>query len=376
MAKQIKFEGNIHSFPDDATDEEINQVLGGAPAQTEESFLSKLPRNITAGVAGLGHRIMNAPYDLGQSVEHGLQSFQGIQMPGDEYISRSQQQDYSAQIPHQQDHDFAQMLGQQGDGTLSDRMIQGMIAHAPEVVGAGKLGVMGAKAGVNAIKGLSNKFNPDPFKAIQAGHDTLKNKLSKGFESVGKEVKKRDIGSIPINPKIFKDIKEIGPKTRQFKSFVDKAKDGDFDRLRKLQTELFNRGTKRKASPLGSEQDVGEEMLSLRDDINDLIHSHLAKSGSKDLAEKLKDNMTGWRGLQQDYYAHPTISKLVGENRKIPSTQNVLKEESSQMDRLRKLHPEIKKKQNFDKKFDLAKKILTGLGISFGAKKGIELMTH
>lgn len=40
MAKQIKFEGQIHSFPDDATDEEINQALGGN-TQEEPSLFNK-----------------------------------------------------------------------------------------------------------------------------------------------------------------------------------------------------------------------------------------------------------------------------------------------------------------------------------------------
>jgi len=39
MAKQIKFEGKIHSFPDDATDEEMNALLPGY--NKESSFLDK-----------------------------------------------------------------------------------------------------------------------------------------------------------------------------------------------------------------------------------------------------------------------------------------------------------------------------------------------
>lgn len=41
MTKQIKFEGKIHAFPDDATDEEINQALSG-PTQPEPSLLNNI----------------------------------------------------------------------------------------------------------------------------------------------------------------------------------------------------------------------------------------------------------------------------------------------------------------------------------------------
>ena len=43
MTKQIKFEGKIHAFPDDATEDEINEVLGGKP---EESFLNKASNEV------------------------------------------------------------------------------------------------------------------------------------------------------------------------------------------------------------------------------------------------------------------------------------------------------------------------------------------
>ncbi len=41
MTKQIKFEGQIHSFPDDATDEEINQALNGG-IQPDSSMLNNI----------------------------------------------------------------------------------------------------------------------------------------------------------------------------------------------------------------------------------------------------------------------------------------------------------------------------------------------
>lgn len=86
MTKQIKFEGKIHSFPDDATDEEINLVLGGEPTQPSvgqdiknipeyaEQFIGNIPseakgalhmplgrslKNVAAGYLG----IANLPHE-------------------------------------------------------------------------------------------------------------------------------------------------------------------------------------------------------------------------------------------------------------------------------------------------------------------------
>jgi hypothetical protein len=59
MTKRIKFEGQIHSFPDDATDEEINQALGGQ-AQQQPSILSNIMNEANAALhMPLGRSLKN-----------------------------------------------------------------------------------------------------------------------------------------------------------------------------------------------------------------------------------------------------------------------------------------------------------------------------
>jgi hypothetical protein len=49
MTKHIRFEGKVHAFPDDATDEEINEVLGGA-TQQDEGVLNKIYKEADAAI--------------------------------------------------------------------------------------------------------------------------------------------------------------------------------------------------------------------------------------------------------------------------------------------------------------------------------------
>lgn len=57
MAKQIKFDGKIHSFPDDATEDEINQTLGGAP---EQASVGRDIENITSNFPEYGMKFAKA----------------------------------------------------------------------------------------------------------------------------------------------------------------------------------------------------------------------------------------------------------------------------------------------------------------------------
>ena len=58
MTKQIKFEGQIHAFPDDATDEEINQALGGSnePINNNQNP-TNLPDWLFHGLSSLSNKI-------------------------------------------------------------------------------------------------------------------------------------------------------------------------------------------------------------------------------------------------------------------------------------------------------------------------------
>jgi hypothetical protein len=72
MTKQIKFEGQIHSFPDNATDEEINEILGGASSKRPSDLLNNLAQEASGAYhMPLGRSLKNVgqgTVDLGEFV--------------------------------------------------------------------------------------------------------------------------------------------------------------------------------------------------------------------------------------------------------------------------------------------------------------------
>lgn len=141
--------------------EEEQQYL--APKQ--EGFLSKLPRNIAAGLAGLGHGIINTPHDISQGIE-GLGDYLNTK---DSYWKdkvNPERLKPSEYIPHQQEYNFAQMLGQEGNGTDADNLLQGLIAHSPEIAGAAGLMKAGLKAIPVTAKGITNKLSSHKKEAL------------------------------------------------------------------------------------------------------------------------------------------------------------------------------------------------------------------
>ncbi len=218
----------------------------------------------------------------------------------------------------------------------------------------------------NKVKSLLPK---NPFEAIQQGYDKKLNQFGSMFEEASKEAKQAGVDKIPLHADLIKQVKELGPKSKEFTSLLDKAKNGDYDAVRKLQTELFHRGTSYKNSLLPSDRDYGDLILEARDEINDTLHSHLRANGLDSTADKLQEAMAGWKDLINTYHSNNLISKLVGNNREVPDSLKVLKKEAVDINKLKKAHPEIQKMLDFEKKKMMAGGALGALGIGGGIKK-------
>jgi hypothetical protein len=239
----------------------------------------------------------------------------------------------------------------------------------------------GIKNLIGTTKSAFSKISPLKIgKDIQASHDKLEKSASDLFTQVQDVAKDRNIGLVNIG----KDIKDnIGeyinnkylPNTMAAKKIISNAKEGDYSSLRKLQSELWHRGTAKKSSVIPSDQDTGEEMLEARDILNDKIINHFNKINHPDLAEKLQDAKHIYKNLKDIYYSHPSISKLVDKStRKIPKNMfSVLSEESNQMRRLRKENPFIEDVlQKRTEKANALKRLkyLGGLGAGAGILGG------
>lgn len=219
-------------------------------------------------------------------------------------------------------------------------------------------------------------------KAVQASHDVLKNNASQLFDMVENEAKNRGINTIPINSKLIDEASQNLPNTRAVKNLLDKAKTGDYSYVRKLQSELGNRGTNRLSSDLASDRDIGEEMLDTREKINQSISNHFKDMGHDDLDNLLTEARSKYKQLKDTYYSHPTISKLVDESqRKIPrNIMNVFSEDSVPMQRLREQNPFIQRnldaRENTKNALDTLKKLFKGLTYAGGGIFGAHELTQ
>lgn len=246
---------------------------------------------------------------------------------------------------------------------------------------------------ISTVKNALTKVNHEEVgKGIQATHDALESKANKLFNEVQSEAEIRGISQVNIDPKLIEEMEQYLPKTRATTKLIDKAKTGDYAALRKAQSELWHRGTARKSSILPSENDLGEEILDLRERINESIGKHLKKTGHDDLNTKLSEARNYWKDLKDTYFGEHTpnaISNLVQKNlRKIPDNlMKTLGEKSEPMQRIRDANPfvdqrleQLVKKQNAIKNLKNAgvgAAVLTGAtGLGSLGKKTFNALTE
>lgn len=106
----------------------------------QPNFQAKIAPNIVAGLAQLGHNILNAPHNLVNAVSPSLASH----------------------IPAQQSYDFAQML--KLPNTTSDKIVQGLAANAPALA-MPELPLGAAGNAVRAIPGIG-KFTANAMSRV------------------------------------------------------------------------------------------------------------------------------------------------------------------------------------------------------------------
>jgi hypothetical protein len=264
-------------------------------------------------------------------------------------------------------------------GTIAGSSLLGG-AYSPENTGLGMtagaaLPIAGKALNplANIVKDAFNKVNPAEIgRSVQAAHDALKDSASNLYNTVSKEATKRGVDKVRIDKSLVDEMSRYLPKTRATLKLINEADKGDYSALRKAQSELWNRGTKKKASALASDRDAGEEMLDLRDRMNEIVDEHFKKTGNEDLSNLLDQANKKHYELKKTYYSHPTISKLVHkETREIPKNiLGVLSKDSVPMERLRKANPLISKNIELAQNKKNALKKLKYLGLIGAAGVG------
>lgn len=217
-----------------------------------------------------------------------------------------------------------------------ESLLRGTARNIPELIGGGKL--------VSALKPSGFIATKKSIKnSILNTHDVLENKASDAFKKVSDEVNKRGITQVPIEHEMIESLREYFPKTKVANKLIEDAKSGNYNALRKMQSDLYQSGKKNLGSDFEADRMKGAEMFEKREDINQAISNHLQKTGNFDLNEILNTARNDYKTLQKIYY-HPNMNNAIvnmvnKDYRKIPKNLiEVLSEESNPMQALKDFH--------------------------------------
>lgn len=238
-------------------------------------------------------------------------------------------------------------------GSLKHRLGEGL------QYGATSLGLEALQPLAKMTKLLVGGFKPRAAADIILDkYKDLSHNISESFQGIAEEAGKRGVTKIPVKKNLFNEILKLGPKTTTYKEFVEKAKSGDYESLRKLQTELWKRANRLDKSGLGSEADVADRLREIREDINGSIEKTFKEKGHHDLAEKLNKARGDYKDLMETYHANPVLRKLVGPEEAVPKNfVEKLREDKNSMKRIVERHPELKKHLKFQGYVEKLKKI-------------------
>jgi hypothetical protein len=283
-----------------------------------------------AEAASIGKGIVNSPHDL---LKYLLKKNMAVDIPvpGTKYHT-------SDLIPHiPEDTGVEKALGLEANPEKGDTLIRGLTDAASLLI-----------PGKAVAKGTAKIFKgPDLKQTIRSTQEKVNEattEAGKIFDKVESEVGKRGVANIPIKKQLISDAQSYLAKTPANKELIKKAQSGDYQALRSLQADLRVKGEKALSSALSADHKMGEEILSIRDQVNQAIQNHLEKTGHKDLSEKLNKARSDYRDIQKTYFSTPQLAKVFGKSQKVPKNpMTLLTEESTEMKRFMSAHPEVEK---------------------------------
>lgn len=253
-----------------------------------ESFMSKLPRNIGAGLAQLGHSTINAPHDLVQLFERQLQSMGGKlreEMPGPA-TRRPEYASISSHIPQQQEYNFAEMLGQKGGGTFSDRLIQKGVEHSPELIGV--LGL--ARAGMKALPPLTQRGAARKLAQAEQG--------SQG-------------ANIALDPELIEQARRFLPNTRATEEMLARSAQGEYAPSFSTQSQIGHHERALRKSPLAAERLQVAEAQELKKFMLSDMEAQLRNQGYHKEADLLRGGINDYRRyIHVRDKVYPVLKKL------------------------------------------------------------------
>ena len=271
---------------------------------------------------------------------------------GTALMERNGKQIETPQIP--EDTGIEKFLGLQPT-EKEDRLIRAI----PEIATAGKLLY-------KPVQAISKVFkSPDLKRALketQAQVNASTEKQGKIFDLVEETLAQKGKNIVLVDKDIIAQAKSFLEKTPEAKDLIKRAEAGEYKALRELQADLRIKGEQALANDLSTETTKGKEILSTRKQINDSITRHLENVEEKELAGLLNETKNAYRNIQETYFSSPALARVFGKSQKLPKNPlTLLTEDSTEMTRFFKAHPELKTMMEKALKIKRNKKIATGV---------------
>ncbi len=235
----------------------------------EEGFFHKLPRNVLIGLTHAGRGLHNLPHDivhLGDVVGSKIGRMLGAPELQDK------DSDLASYLPYDT-QSYADVWGQQGQGTPADNLIQKGIEIAPDVIG-----------GINALRSL--RLLP---------HLTRKG-ASKSLVKARELGKTKNIAPLEVNPDLIEDTRQFLPNTTPYRNLIDEAGYGDYNKLFSLQSDLGKHaGGMSKDWFSKANRAHGKAGLEVRGNILNEMKQSLRQQGHGDIADLLTKGQDEYR---------------------------------------------------------------------------------
>ena len=168
---------------------------------------------------------------------------------------------------------YADVWGQQGQGTPADNLIQKGIEIAPDVIG-----------GINALRSL--RLLP---------HLTRKG-ASKSLVKARELGKTKNIAPLEVNPDLIEDTRQFLPNTTPYRNLIDEAGYGDYNKLFSLQSDLGKHaGGMSKDWFSKANRAHGKAGLEVRGNILNEMKQSLRQQGHGDIADLLTKGQDEYR---------------------------------------------------------------------------------
>lgn len=357
-------------------------------------FASELPENFEASKTSIPsafNSIINDPMHALKQVAAGFTQF------GNDSINLPRGiADYSANRLNLIPQSVAQRIPQERN--ISSEINQAFgPSNTPgdqllRVIGENPLAVLGVPAALKALNPLKwtsalNRIKPGlTAESLQNTHNMMHQEASGLYDQVKNAAKDRGIDTVPVDPELIAQARTPGyfPKTKASRDLINNAATGNYEALHKLQSDMGKRSRNKMSSEFAADNDVGEEMHELRNNINQGTSDHFKSTGNEDLADALNKGRSKYAKFKDLFYGKNTstaIKNLVNPDfLKVPDNiMNVLSENSKPMQKIRSSDPFVEKQVNKyqakQKSINSLKNIGTGLAGGGAALAGVNYIT-